>query len=622
MNRFVSGMVLLIVCLLLNLSGPSFLINSAHAEVVYVPEALEPWRDWVLQDHKELDCPIAWAKNARGNNLGRECIWSNRLDVNVLAKSISFQQDWQIYKDVWVTLPGNDALWPSGVSVNGKPASISRRGGKPAVFLMKGEHDVKGLIPFKRRPSSIPLPIQSGIVTLTIDGKSIDRPNLQRNNILLRDSSPKLDARELNDSLSMRVYRKVTDGSPIIITTRLELSVSGRDREVSLGRYTPGGEPVRFMAQLPARIEADGRLRVQVTAGEWDLTLTTRHSEREPSFEMARLSESWPTQEIWSYLPDRDFRSTKVKGATSIDPSQAGVPSEWEHLPAYLVDETTGLSIEELSNVAEGDAISDLALTKVIWLDFDGEGLTVQDRFSGEVNRTTRMTAVGGYELGRVSLNGAPQLITRMPEENDGVELREGRLNLETVSRIDLGSIDNPGAIGWQSSVQNLNASLHTPPGWLLLHVGGPDKATQTWLSKWNLWAIFLLLLITGALWRTTGAVGGILALATLFLTYHDDYSLGLILLVFAIFLAISQLRLKGSAHRYIVLLRNMVMLGIMLTSVAYIVNEVRMGMYPQLARQGDIYDPGGYLRSGKMSARMNSSRFEPEVALMASPDG
>lgn len=609
MNRIMSGKILSLPCYFsLQLLLLTFMANLAHAEQIYVPDELKPWQDWVLQDHKGLGCPVAFSSIANRKADVNECYWSNGLNVEVGAKAMTFQQDWRVYKDAWVTLPGSDALWPSGVSVDGGAAVISLQGGKPAVYLKQGAHQVKGLIPFKSRPSSIPLPLQSGIVTLSIDGEIIARPNLQRNSILLRDSGPQLNDKKLNDSLSLRVYRNIIDGAPILVTTKVRLSVSGRDREVRLGRFAPnGGEPVTFQSEAPARIEEDGSLRIQVSAGEWELNLVTRHNDRQPSFDMKRIDESWPEQEIWSFTPDRDFRSTKISGVNSIDPSQAGVPYDWEALPAYLMDESTRLTIEELPNVSELDSITDLRLTKVIWLDFDGEGLTVQDQFSGQVNRATRITAIDGYELGTASLDKEPQLITRMSGDDSGVELREGKLRLETVSRVSLQTDNSPGAIGWQVPVQHLAGSLHTPPGWLLLHVGGPDEANQTWLSQWNLWAIFLVLLITGALWRTTGASGGLLALAALFLTYHDDFSLGLVLLVFAIFLAISQLGLGTKVHRYMVLTRNLIMLGIMLTTVAYIVHEVRMGMYPQLARQGDIYDPGGYLRSGEPFTRVSS---------------
>jgi len=584
------------------------------AATVYVPDELKPWQDWVLQDHPELACPVAYGNETAG----RECAWSNKLNIEVRRNAIAFQQHWHLYKDGWVILPGNDKLWPSGLSVNGKAATLTRRAGLPAVFLTRGEQEVTGLIPFKARPSSIPLPVQTGIVSVTIDGKPVARPNLQRNSILLRDSGPGVSQEKLNDSLSVQVYRNILDGAPVQIKTRIQLSVSGRDREVRLGRFKPGnGEPVDFRSELPARIEQDGSLRIQVSAGEWDLELTTRHNERAPEFQIQRRDDTWPAQEIWSFTPDRNFRSTKITGALSIDPSQAGVPFDWGKLATYLLDESSRLKIEELPNNSEVEAIANLRLQKAIWLDFDGSGLTVQDRFSGLVNRATRLTVSDDYELGKMTLADEPQLITRMDGSNSGVELRRGQLQLETVSRVDLQSGVNPVAVGWQTQVQQLSASLHTPPGWLLLHVGGPDQVNQTWLTKWNLWAIFLVLLISGALLRTTGVAGGLLALATLFLTYHDDYSPGLILLIFAIFLAITQLQLGGMVHRYIVMARNITMLGIMLATVAYIVDEVRMGMYPQLARQGDIYNPGA-----RFSAYGSNAAFStPETLMEAEMD-
>ena len=79
------------------------------------------------------------------------------------------------------------------------------------------------------------------------------------------------------DALDIVVHRRVTDSVPLTITTRLELNVAGKSREVLLGKALPAGfVPLSLDAPIPARVESDSRLRVQVRPGTFVITLVAR----------------------------------------------------------------------------------------------------------------------------------------------------------------------------------------------------------------------------------------------------------------------------------------------------------------------------------------------------------
>jgi hypothetical protein len=97
-------------------------INAVRAADIAVPAPLEPWRGWVLDQHRELACPPHYA------NLGEHyCRWPGRLVLQADMHGASFSQDWQLYSDGWITLPGDADSWPQDVRVDEKSAAVIER---------------------------------------------------------------------------------------------------------------------------------------------------------------------------------------------------------------------------------------------------------------------------------------------------------------------------------------------------------------------------------------------------------------------------------------------------------------------------------------------------------------
>ncbi len=75
---------------------------------------------------------------------------------------------------------------------------------------------------------------------------------------------------------------------------------------------------------------------------------------------------------------------------------------------------------------------------------------------------------------------------------------------LNADSRIK-GDIDSMSAVGWEQSFHNVSAELNLPPGWRLLAASGVDNVPDSWISRWTLLDLFLVLitaLATGRLWN------------------------------------------------------------------------------------------------------------------------
>jgi len=79
---------------------------------------------------------------------------------------------------------------------------------------------------------------------------------------------------------------------------------------------------------------------------------------------------------------------------------------------------------------------------------------------------------------------------------------------LDADSRIT-GDIDAMSAVGWEQSFHNVSAELNLPPGWRLLAARGVDNVPDSWISRWTLLDLFLVL-ITALAQQDSGIAIGV----------------------------------------------------------------------------------------------------------------
>jgi hypothetical protein len=268
----------------------------------------------------------------------------------------------------------------------------------------------------------------------------------------------------------------------------LDLQVSGTQREVLLGpALLSDFLPVALESPLPARLETDGRIRLQIRPGRWTVELRARHPGSVTRLAVRTGEDPWPTDEVWVFDARNHLRLVEPRGLVTVDPRQTTLPSEWQHLPAFRAPHGKSL---ELKVIRRGDPEPEpdrVSLGRTLWLDFNGQGYTVQDSLGGSLSRGWRIEAGQGLDLGRVLVDGVPQFITRRPDAaSPGVEVRRGTLDLVADSRWE-GPVSRFPAVGWQQDVQALRAVLHLPPGWEVFSIRGADNKPATWLARWSL---------------------------------------------------------------------------------------------------------------------------------------
>ena len=146
------------------------------------------------------------------------------------------------------------------------------RGG-PSLLLARGNYTVTGRFEWSSRPESLPVSASSAIVDLTVDGLRIAQPERPDGAIWLG----KRRNVEQAAAMEVQVYRLLKDEIPAYLFTSIRLNVAGDAREELLARVLPDGfVPLGLTGPLPARLERDGTLRVQVRPGSYTLLLAAR----------------------------------------------------------------------------------------------------------------------------------------------------------------------------------------------------------------------------------------------------------------------------------------------------------------------------------------------------------
>lgn len=562
-------------------------VSAKPISIQQIPDDLKPWQDWVLYGEEEIRCPFLYQ-----NIKTRRCAWPTVLKLDLQSSQGSFSQQWHAYTDSFLTLPGDAKHWPQTVKVDGSDAIVVTRNGRPGVWVSAGKHSLSGRFHWSSMPESLLVPADTGLIDLKINNNVIPLPDI--------DASGKLWLRERDtgkagkdkdgDHLDIQVFRRVTDLIPQQVTTRLVINVSGSQREVVVGKaLLDDFIPLRLDSRLPARLEPGGQLRLQVRPGQWTINLTARASgEVKQSSPGANLS-PWPDEEIWSFDAQNHLRLIEIEGVPAVDPRQTNLPPDWRQFPAYKLGPTSSMVYKQIRRGDPDPAPDQLSLSRELWLDHDGGGFTVKDSIKGSMTQQWRLEAGDELQLGRAVVDGQPQFITSLPGKTSrGVEVRHGTIQLDADSRM-AGDIDTFPAVGWQHDFQSARANLHLPPGWDVFSVRGTDNVPHSWLQRWTLLDLFVVLIIGISAARMWNLAYGAIALVTVTVLWHEPLAPTYIFLNLLAAIALIRVLPKGVFASIVRTYRSLSLVALVLIAVPFMVHEIRTGIYPQLEIPGQV---------------------------------
>jgi hypothetical protein len=552
-----------------------------------IPDPLKAWTAWALDGKDDALCPTFFAQADQSS-----CVWPSRLELVLDEHGGRFTQKWHLDAKRWVRLAGDEKRWPNDVKVDGARAVVIDHGAGPTVQLGTGDHTVQGIFAWDSLPESLAVPKETGLFALSVRGTQVASPNRDAQGTVWLQKTP---TNEEGDALEFVVHRKVIDDIPLLLVTRIELHAAGKNREELLGKALyPGFIPMALDSPLPARLEPDGRLRVQVRPGVFTIELTVRSDGVVRSLTRPAADGPWRDgDEVWVFEAKNDYRIVTVEGVPSMDPQQTTLPDAWKSLPAYPMKVGATLNLVERRRGDADPPPNQLALVRQLWLDFDGSGYAVSDNISGTLNRDSRLSMQPPTVLGRVSIGGRDQFITHLGDAaKTGVEIRQGELVVNADSRIPGDPSDIP-AVGWAHDFHQVQGALHLPPGWRLVHASGVDEVPGTWVRHWSLLELFLGLIAAIGIWRLYGVRWGAVALVMLVLTLPEEDAPKWSWLVVLATEALVRVLPGGRIKKLFEGARLAAILIVTLVAVPFLVEHVRQGMYPALANESAVVGSG-----------------------------
>jgi len=541
-----------------------------------IPDALKPWQAFVLHGQEQTFCPLV-----SGNTGQRYCAWPGLLSINAENTAGGFSQQWEVLQPSWISLPGDQKYWPLAVKANAQNVAVIEREGRPMVWLQPGIYTVTGQWQWSRLPSSLSLAAETAVVSVAVNGKPLPI-NPDSNNVIWLQQSAKTSNTPAH--VQTRVFRRLQDGVPLTMQSRIELDIAGDNREIIIGPVLLAEQlPVNLISDLPACLESNGQLRVQARAGKWVVTIDSRYLHPQEQFSFNKPTADWPAQEIWSIAQSSELRAIDIKGGVRVDAAQYDVPLYWREFPAVLLHPDETLSITTAMQDETQSQKNQLNLQRTAWLDFSGQGYTLQDEIQGTLREGWRLEVNPPLVLGLAREGENNRLITTLTDNGlSGVELRNRDLAFHAVLRKE-GAVRDLPADGWNQTFDTTSLRLHLPPGWMLLATQGTDTVDDTFVSQWKLLDIFLVLMIAIATFRLQGRLVGFIALVTLLLTYHAPgaplYSWIIILLVMAIARGLPQANAQRWLNRALVV----AYAGLLVLAVPFLIEQARLALYPQL---------------------------------------
>ncbi|NJL60440.1 MAG: hypothetical protein HC887_13185, partial [Desulfobacteraceae bacterium] len=241
------------------------------------------------------------------------------------------------------------------------------------------------------------IPPSAGLVSLSINGKAVDSPVLDKQGQLWLQKRAQAGAQE--DVQEIATYRLINDLIPMEVVTHLQLKISGQAREIRLNNVLLNASiPMKIESPLPIRMGRDNDFQIQARPGQWQIRIYARFDG--PIHEL-----SGSVMKSGHSKSQNDLRMAEIGGAMPIEPKQTDNPSDWKEFPAYIIKPDTKLTFKEIRRGDPDPAPDRLNLERTWWLDFDGKGFTIQDNITGTMSKGWYLSMNPPGNLGRVSVD-------------------------------------------------------------------------------------------------------------------------------------------------------------------------------------------------------------------------
>ena len=569
-----------------------------------IPEPLKPWTAWVLEGNEHLTCPSINNANYAEKS-AHLCAWPGVLIIDANDSGATFEQHWQVLVESLIPLPGNNDHWPNAVTINNQAQPIIEHSGKPTIKLMPGDYTINGLFQWSSRPTSMGIPESTALTKQHINGQEVPFPKIEGSELWFQASTQ--NESEL-DTIDIDVVRRISDGPHILSETIITLGVSGKSREVILGKpMLDGFSLIGIKGNVPAFLDAEGLLHAKLKPGEWDIAMQTYAPPETLVWARQPVMNEWPKEEVWVFSSKEKMRIGKLSGAKLIDSNQVTMPGRWHSLPSYVVLPENKLVYDIQHRGKPLHLENQLSLKRTLWMAFDRSIYTFNDNINGDMIEGWRLSLPQPFMLESAEDQDGSMLITTISEQERGIENRYPKVNIAARGVIDYTK-ELP-VTGWDSDFERVSGDLNIPPGNKLFAVFGADRATDTWWGNWSIWSSFIVLLASIVAGRLISITAGLVTGIMLLMIYQESGApvIAILNLLAAITIHRHQPfeRLRASVNAYWVTSTVLAIGAILIFSAT----QIRTVIHPQLASKNTTYANDNFSGQTDLAEAVPSSR-------------
>jgi hypothetical protein len=247
----------------------------------------------------------------------------------------------------------------------------------------------------------MPLPREIGILTLTLEGSTVESPAWDAEGVLWLKRNGSVEEAD-KDFLGVEVYAVIEDGIPLWLHTEIELIVSGKNREEVIGSILPEGWRIAAVSSpIPVAVDDAGQMKAHVRTGKWTLLADAFRLDNPKEIGYAPGTKPAVADELIAFRARPEFRMVEIVGAQPIDVSQTTFPEKWRNLPVYRWETASPFRIEERMRGMGVQRPEGLNIARALWLDESGRGLTFRDHIGGRMQQIWRLDAAPGQGLAR-----------------------------------------------------------------------------------------------------------------------------------------------------------------------------------------------------------------------------
>lgn len=468
------------------------------ASLTGAPPELAQWSDWVL--HGQVGYRCAYRDGARGTGpASRACVSVSPMEVDTGPQGTRFRFEALLDEVGKVPLPAASGVWPSEVSVNGQPATLSKDAqGAWSVVLNEGRAVVEGSWPTRLGQFQAPALFAHARHLRTGQALAVENGTVWVEGQPLDTSSPPQET----VAPAAQVWRLLEDAAVPRLTTRVSLTVPEPERLV-LGPVLPEGfEPVSWTSNAQLSLLEDGTIHVQAVRGHLTIELVARCTHAcitQPEEALPPLSPPtpaqadgpWPSSEVWSFQASPTFRHLTAS-APGVDPAAAGVPGPWAHLPAFRLTPSQSLSFRTVSRGPGAVQGEGLTLWRRMWAT-PSQWLQL-DLLHGSLPAPSRLAMSPPHRLESAHSPLTPLPLTLL-EEGGEPGIQWPTTQVELLAQSARGS-SQPLTPGWNQTVSDMHVLMHLPVGNVLLAAPGNQNRGAEWIDHFTLLRFFGIALL------------------------------------------------------------------------------------------------------------------------------